>query len=61
GLPPEEEIVSREGWQNMKAIQNGAIFNVDSNAISRPGPRLADALVSMYDFIYGGKAATSAE
>ena len=54
GPTPVEEIMGREGWQEMKAIVNGQVFNAsDSNALSRPGPRLKDAAVELYDFIYG--------
>lgn len=53
GPTPEEEIASRPGWENLKAIKNGAIFNADSNEISRPGPRLADAAKALYAFVNG--------
>ncbi len=52
GVPPVEEIKSREGWQDLKAVRNGTIFNADSNEISRPGPRLVDALTQLYRFVY---------
>ena len=52
GPTPEEEILSRTGWQGMTAIQNNAILNADSNEISRPGPRLANAAKTLYDFLY---------
>ena len=53
GVSPVEEIKARDGWQNISAVKNNAILNADSNSISRPGPRLADALKTMYSFIYG--------
>ncbi|MCL1791613.1 MAG: ABC transporter substrate-binding protein [Peptococcaceae bacterium] len=53
GAKPEEEIMSRSGWQGIAAIQSGKVFNLDNNEISRPGPRLADAAVSLYNTIYG--------
>lgn len=43
GPTPVEEIKSRTGWDALKAVQNDAIFNADSNEVSRPGPRLKDA------------------
>ncbi len=43
GPTPVEEIKSRAGWDALKAVQNDAILNADSNEISRPGPRLKDA------------------
>ena len=53
GPTPEEEIAGRAGWDQLKAVQNGQIFNADSNAISRPGPRLMDAVKALFDFVYG--------
>ena len=52
GPTPVEEILSREGWQDMKAVKNQAILNADSNAISRPGPRLKLAAKDLYEFVY---------
>ena len=52
GPTPVEEILGREGWQDLKAVKNGAIFNADSNAISRPGPRLVEAAQELYRFVY---------
>jgi len=56
GPTPVEEIISREGWGDLKAVKNGAILNAESNAISRPGPRLKDAAIELYNFIHGIKA-----
>ena len=54
GPTPVEEIMGREGWQEMKAVKNGQVFNAsDSNALSRPGPRLKDAAVELFTFLYG--------
>ncbi|MEL7610787.1 MAG: ABC transporter substrate-binding protein [Bacillota bacterium] len=60
GQTPVEEIIGREGWQNLKAVKNNAIINADSNEISLPGPRLADAAKTLYAFIYEGKAVAPA-
>ena len=51
GPTPVEEIMGRDGWDGLKAIQNGQVFNADSNSITRPGPRLADAAQALYQFI----------
>ena len=56
GPTPVEEIKGREGWDSLKAVQNDAILNADSNEISRPGPRLQDAAQTIYDFVYGEAA-----
>ena len=51
GPTPVEEIAGREGWGDLKAVKNGEILNAESNAISRPGPRLKDAALELYNFI----------
>lgn len=52
GPTPVEEIKSREGWQDLKAVKNGTILNADSNEISLPGPRLVDAAQTLFQFVY---------
>jgi len=56
GVKPVDEIMGRDGWQDIKAVKNGAVLNADSNEISRPGPRLADAARTLFAFIYETKA-----
>ena len=53
GPTPVEEIASRAGWDQLTAVQNNRIFNADSNAITRPGPRLMDAVKDLFNFISG--------
>lgn len=53
GPMPVDEILGRTGWENMKAIKNGKVMNADNDEITRPGPRLMDAVQSLYDFVYG--------
>ena len=55
GPTPVEEIMGRAGWDQLKAVQNNQIFNADSNAITRPGPRLKDAVEALYEFVYGAE------
>jgi iron complex transport system substrate-binding protein len=53
GPTPEEEIMNRAGWENIPAVANGKILNLQNNELSRPGPRLANGAELMYEFIYG--------
>ena len=53
GPTPEEEILSRSGWENITAVKNKAILNLQNNELSRPIPRLVDGANMLYDFIYG--------
>jgi iron complex transport system substrate-binding protein len=39
-----EDVINRAGWDLINAVQNDAIYEIDSDIISRGGPRLADAL-----------------
>lgn len=52
GPTPVEEIMGRKGWQDIKAVRNGGVYLANSDEISRPGPRLADAIQSFYNFVY---------
>ncbi|MBQ6565131.1 MAG: ABC transporter substrate-binding protein [Clostridia bacterium] len=51
GPTPVEEITSRPGWENLKAVTSGQVFNADYNEITRPGPRLMNAVQSLFDFV----------
>ncbi len=51
---PVDEVMNRIGWSDISAIKNGTVFNADSDSITRPGPRLAEAAVALYNFVYGG-------
>jgi len=53
GPTPKEEILARTGWDDLTAINDDMVYEADSNMITRPGPRLADAAQALYTFIYG--------
>lgn len=53
GPTPEDEIMSRAGWEDVTAVKNGAILDLQNNELSRPGPRLADGAQMLYDFVFG--------
>ncbi|MBQ8094149.1 MAG: ABC transporter substrate-binding protein [Clostridia bacterium] len=53
GPTPVEEILGRNGWENLTAVRNNQILNADSNEISRPGPRLMTAAETLFNFVYG--------
>lgn len=48
-----DEVLGREGWDGLRAVKEGAIYNADSYEMTRPGPRLKDAALGLYEFIYG--------
>ncbi len=51
-----EEILSREGWGDISAIKDQKVFNDDDNCMARPSPRLKDAAVELFNFVYGTEA-----
>lgn len=54
GLTPEEEIASRTGWEDVTAVKEGRIINIQDNSLSRPGPRLAEGAKTLSDFVWKG-------
>ncbi len=51
GPTPEEEIMARPGWENVTAVQNGAILNLQNNELSRPTPRLTNGAMLLHNFV----------
>jgi iron complex transport system substrate-binding protein len=47
-----EQVVSRAGWADLKAVKNDQIFPFDDNLVSRPGPRLVDGLESLAKLLH---------
>lgn len=43
GVSPET-IAQRPGWENLSAVKNGKVLAFNDDLVSRPGPRLVDAL-----------------
>jgi len=39
-----ESIAQRPGWENLSAVKNGQVLPFNDDLVSRPGPRLVDAL-----------------
>ncbi|MBQ8312506.1 MAG: ABC transporter substrate-binding protein [Clostridia bacterium] len=52
GETAAEEVMNRPGWQDIKAVKNGKVYNADSYALTRPAPRLKDAAIDLYNFLY---------
>jgi iron complex transport system substrate-binding protein len=51
GVTPED-VAARPGWETLSAIQNGKIYTIDDNLVSRPGPRMVDGLETMAKLIH---------
>lgn len=49
---PADQVLNRSGWKEVKAVQNKQVFDVDSDMVTRPGPRLADGVEELGKLIY---------
>ena len=47
-----ETVSARPGWDSIPAVQNGRIHPVDPDIVSRPGPRLIEALQTLAQLLY---------
>ncbi|MEI7644737.1 MAG: cobalamin-binding protein [Chloroflexales bacterium] len=46
------QVAARPGWDKIRAVRDGRIALIDGDMVSRPGPRLADALADLADTLY---------
>jgi iron complex transport system substrate-binding protein len=47
-----ETVAARPGWDAISAVQNGRVYTIDPNLISRPGPRVVEGLEELARFLY---------
>ncbi|MFW6110992.1 MAG: ABC transporter substrate-binding protein [Thermoproteota archaeon] len=47
-----EAVENRPGWDSITAVQDDALYEIDSDIISRPGPRIVDALEALAKMIH---------
>jgi iron complex transport system substrate-binding protein len=47
-----ETVKARPGWGSISAVTNNRIYSVDPDIVSRPGPRLVDALETLAQMLY---------
>ncbi|QZT33805.1 ABC transporter substrate-binding protein [Caldalkalibacillus thermarum TA2.A1] len=49
---PVEEVLSRDGWAEVPAVQEEQVFDVDNDTVTRPGPRIMDGVETLAKLIY---------
>lgn len=47
-----ENILNRDGWSDVPAVENEEVYDLESDLVSRPGPRLTDGLQHMAEVVY---------
>ena len=46
-----DEILAREGWGDINAIKDKKVFYDTPSNMTRPGPRLKEAAVELFNFV----------
>jgi iron complex transport system substrate-binding protein len=47
-----DQVKARPGWDAITAVKNGAVYPMDGDIISRPGPRILDGLKALAALIH---------
>ena len=47
-----EQVLGREGWQDINAIKNKQVVDVHSDKVTRPGPRLVEGVEELAKAVY---------
>ena len=50
-----DTVSARAGWSSISAVKNQRVHVIDPDIISRPGPRLVEALLTLAKFLYPDK------
>jgi iron complex transport system substrate-binding protein len=51
GVTPES-VAERPGWDAIAAVQNGQVYPIDDNLMSRPGPRVVEGIEQLARLIH---------
>jgi len=51
GATPES-VAQRAGWAELAAVQTNQVLPFDDNLMSRPGPRMIDAVEQLAHLLY---------
>ncbi|WP_100330343.1 ABC transporter substrate-binding protein [Bacillus xiapuensis] len=49
---PVEQVLSRKGWENISAVKNKEIHDIQSDLINRTGPRLVEGVEELAEAVY---------
>ncbi len=49
---PAAEIIARDGWNSITAIQNKEVYYIDTDISNRPGPRIGEAVELIAKAVY---------
>ncbi len=49
---PVKKVMNRDGWGDMNAVANEQVYDVPSDLVSRPGPRLTEGAKEIAKVVY---------
>lgn len=55
GVAGAKELTGDPRWKRLNAVKEGKILVIDADILSRPGPRVVEAVAEIAHFIYGKK------
>ena len=47
-----DEILNMSGWEDVKAVKNAEVYQIDSDAVNQPNQHVVDAMIEMARAIY---------
>ncbi|WP_078596961.1 ABC transporter substrate-binding protein [Evansella clarkii] len=48
----KEQILERSAWQDVSAVQNERVYDIEANLVSRQGPRLIEGVEQLAELVY---------
>ncbi|EKN65730.1 periplasmic binding protein [Neobacillus bataviensis LMG 21833] len=49
---PADQVLSRKGWENVNAVKNKQVIDVDSDRVTRSGPRIVEGVEDLAKAVY---------
>jgi len=47
-----EDLKKLNGYKSLSAVKNDRVYEINADIVSRPGPRIVDALEEIYDLLH---------
>ena len=48
----KDSVIAANGYKDLRAVQNGKLFEIDNNMLDRQGPRLAEGLKALAEILH---------
>lgn len=49
---PAQQVLARKGWENVNAVKNKQVIDINSDLVDRPGPRVVEGVEELAKAIY---------